>query len=644
VASNRKGASTSRRLLTFGLTALGLSALLLTSAWLRIARRRPLSQNVLSLTGLISMACSLPLFLEAWKEWRAGRPMGLFPFLGLSTVFALGLGAASTAMNIVWTLSLGMFLEEVAMEKARRDVRKMVETAPDTAQVVNQNQAREKRVVDLEPGETVVVHPGWIIPVDGTVAQGQAMVDESKITGHQFPALRSPGDWVFGGTAIQEGSIQVNVERAGRETYLSKVLDLVEQALDSRSEVERKADMLASRMFKIGTASTLGTFLLTGNPATTVSVLLVMSCPCATILAASTALTASISAAASRNILIKSGAALETMSRIDCVCFDKTGTLTLQLPELVDVRPRTPSMSDERILELTSGAEASSQHPIARALVRAAQDRKIPPAEVSGLEVHLGRGVSGSFQGREVLVGNDQFLQDNGVDTSYFRKAAARHLRQGRSPVYLARDGKAQALLVLEARARPETQQVLEGLKHSGVAFICLISGDEQAVVQSMCTPLSFDQCMGDLRPEQKSEHIRWLQAGGYGVCMIGDGVNDALALSTADLGLAVGAGGSDAALEAADIVLMGHDLRDVLALRSLSRSTMRVIDQNFWIGAGSDYAGLGLAIVGLLTPFLGGVIHVGHTLAILANSARLLGWREHQGPSEGCSLPAGET
>jgi cation-transporting P-type ATPase C len=166
------------------------------------------------------------------------------------------------------------------------------------------------------------------------------------------------------------------------------------------------------------------------------------------------------------------------------------------------------------------------------------------------------------------------------------------------------------------------------------VTFICLISGDEQAVVQSMCTPLSFDQCMGDLRPEQKSEHIRWLQAGGYGVCMIGDGVNDALALSTADLGLAVGAGGSDAALEAADIVLMGHDLRDVLALRSLSRSTMRVIDQNFWIGAGSDYAGLGLAIVGLLTPFLGGVIHVGHTLAILANSARLLGWRGGSGVS----------
>lgn len=627
--SRRKSALTSRRLLTFGLTALCLTALLIASAWRGMVRRRPLSQTPFSLTGIITMACSLPLFLEAWKEWRAGRPMGLFPFLGLSTVLALGLGAASTAMNIVWTLSLGMFLEEVAMEKARRDVRKMVETAPDTAQVVDHGQAREKRVVDIQLGETVIVHRGWIIPVDGTVTQGQAMVDESNITGHQFPALRSPGDWVFGGTAIQEGSIQVKVERTGRETYLSKVLGLVEQALDFRSEVERKADMLATRMFKIGTASTLGTFLLTRNPATTVSVLLVMSCPCATILAASTALTASISAAASRNILIKSGAALENMSWIDCVCFDKTGTLTLQLPELVEVRLRTPSISEERILELASGAEASSQHPIARALVGTAQDRMIQPAKISDLEVHLGRGVSGSFHGLDVLVGNEQFLQDNGVDTSYFRKAASRHVTQGRTPVYLARNGKAQALLVLEARAQPETQQVLEELKHSGVAFICLISGDEQAVVQSMCTSLSFDQCMGDLRPEQKTEHIRWLQAGGYGVCMIGDGVNDALALSTADLGLAVGAGGSDAALEAADIVLMGHDLRDVIVLRALSRSTMRIIDQNFWIGAGSDYAGLGLAFIGVLTPFLGGVIHVGHTLAILANSTRLLGWRE---------------
>ncbi len=617
----------SKRLLTLGLTALGLSSVLVYSAWSRLIRRRPLPQNFFSLTGLVTLTASVPLFHRAWKEWKAGRRMGLFPFLGLSTLIALMVGASSTAMNIVWTLSLGMFLEELAMEKARRDVRKMVETAPETAQVLVKGIAVERRIVDIAIGETVVVHSGWIIPVDGLVIGGQALVDESKITGHQYPCLRSKGDWVFGGTRVQEGSVQVKVRKSGRQTYLNKVLDLVEEALDSRSEVERKADMLAGRMVRIGTVSTLGTFIVTRNVASTVSVLLVMSCPCATILAASTALTASIASAAGKNILIKSGAALEAMDAVDSICFDKTGTLTQQLPEIVEIRPRSPWISEERILELISGAEVASQHPIARSLVQAARHKQLQPAEMSQAEVILGRGVRSIFQEEEIMVGSGPFLQDSDIDLSYFTNAAAGHIDRGRTPVYLAKGGKVQGMVVLETVPHPETGEVLGQLRDSGISRISLVSGDEQLAVQAICTSLRFDDCLGGLRPEQKNEYIWQLQDQGYHVGMIGDGVNDALALSHADLGMAIGAGGSDAALEAADIVLMGTDLRDIAALRRLSRSTMRVIDQNFWIGAGSDYAGLGMAFMGVLTPFLGGLIHVGHTLAILVNSSRLLGW-----------------
>ena len=396
----------SRNLLVQGLTALALSAMLLYSLWRGLIRRRPLPQNIGSLTGVVTIAGSIPLFIRAWREWRSGRRMGLFPFLGVSCLIALMVGAASTALNILWTLSVGMFLEELAMEKARRDVRKLAETAPETGQVLENGIPVEKRVVDMRLGDVAVVHTGWIIPVDGVVVRGQALIDESQITGHQFPELRGHDDWVFGGTTVQDGSLHVEVKRSGHETYLNKVMDLVEQALDSRSEAERKADALAGRMVKMGTVSTVGTFLLTRNLATTVAVLLVMSCPCATILAASTALTASIASAARRDILIKSGAALETMAQVDCVCFDKTGTLTLQVPELVEIRTRAPGISEERVLAMSAGVEEISRHPIARALVDTTRQKGIEIPQMTGLEAVLGRGGRGYWDEEQIAVGS----------------------------------------------------------------------------------------------------------------------------------------------------------------------------------------------------------------------------------------------
>jgi len=341
-----------RRLIIHGLTAAGLTLLLIYSFWRRVVRRRPLSENVFGLTGILTIAGSLPLFVRAWREWRAGRRMGLFPFLGISTLIAMGSGSVSTALDIIWTLSLGMFLEELAMEKARRDVRAMVDTGPRTGRVLSEQRPIETPVIQMQVGDIVVVHQEWIIPVDGVVVHGQALVNESKITGHEYPGLRKSGDWVYSGTTVLEGSLHVEAARPGRETYLNKVLDLVEQALESRSEVERKADVLAVRMVKMGTAATLGTMLVTRNMNTIISVLLVMSCPCATILAASTALSASLAAAARHNMLIKSGTALETMQAVDCVCFDKTGTLTRKQPELIDVQTHKNNLSRDDIYRI----------------------------------------------------------------------------------------------------------------------------------------------------------------------------------------------------------------------------------------------------------------------------------------------------
>jgi cation-transporting P-type ATPase C len=225
-------------------------------------------------------------------------------------------------------------------------------------------------------------------------------------------------------------------------------------------------------------------------------------------------------------------------------------------------------------------------------------------------------------------------MEDCSVNISYFKKSAAEHLEHGRSPVYVAKDAKAQGMLVLETKSLPESAEVLDWLRNHGVSRLSLVSGDDHSVVQPLCALLPFDECLGNLGPEEKTTLIKELQGQGSAVCMVGDGVNDALALSTANVGVAIGAGGADAALEAADIVLMGENLQDIVLLRSLSLRSMRIVEQNFWIGAGSDYIGLGLGLLGLLTPLLGGIIHVGHTLAIMLNSSRLLaGGEAEAGP-----------
>jgi cation-transporting P-type ATPase C len=576
----------------------------------------------------VAIAGSIPLFRQAWQDWRRGGRIGLFPFLGISSLIALLAGAASTAVNIIWTLSLGMFLEELAMERARKDLRRMLRLAPQRALVQEDGQELEKPLEEIRPQDRVVVRTGRLIPVDGVVRGGQALVNEAHITGHQFPELRSADDWVYGGTNVQEGMLLVEVRRSGEETYLHRVLEMVEEALETRTEAERKADELAGRMVRIGLVSTMETLVVTRNVGSAVAVLLVMSCPCATILAASTAIATAISSAARQNILVKSGGALENMAAVDCACFDKTGTLTADTPAILEVKPRTPSIPEDRILALAGGAERSSQHPVGRALLQSVEKRGMQAAEMRDVEDVLGRGVRGRLDGEEVLVGSREFLKDEAIDTSYYQRAVREHAEHGRSVVFVAKAGKVQGMIALETVPKPEAEQVLASLREAGLDRLCLMSGDDPAVVASLCRRLGFDDCHGGLRPESKTDLIRALLREGCKVAMIGDGVNDAFALSEANVGLAVGAGGSDVALEAADVVLLGPDLRDVVALRRLSRTTMRIVEQNFWIGAGSDYVGLLLGLAGWLTPLAGGLIHAGHTLAIMANSGRLLGWQ----------------
>ena len=594
----------------------------------RFLFRMPLSQNPLSFTGVAAGVGAVPLALRAWRDLRGGKRTGLFPFLTAACGLAIGLGEALTALEIVWVLAVGMLLEEYVADRARRGIRDILQVDAEDALVLSEAGEIDTPVSELRVGDRIVVRAGWRIPVDGAVVHGEGLVDESNITGRFEPEMRGPDDRLYAGTMVVQGALQIRADRLGEQTYLSRMIRRVEDSLERPADIEKRADVLAARLVGLGTVATAATFLLTGNLTRCFSVLLVMACPCATVLAASTAVAAAITNAARKRILIKGGSYLEAVQGIDCFCFDKTGTLTSGAPEVVDILPRSPRQDPTRILAMAAVAESKSEHPLARALVEEARRRGVSFAADPMCETFLGRGVRATTGRDTFLVGNEGLMVREGVDASRFRAKAREQMEAGRTVLYVARNGKIQGIIALADTIRPGAAGVIEWLRADGVGRHCLLSGDTEPLVRSVHEFLGFDEYQASLLPEEKARYVADLVARGRKVLMVGDGVNDALALSEATLGVAMGAGGSEAAIESADIALAGSHLEDLVTLRLLSRKTLGVIEQNFWLATTTNVFGILLAAAGWLPPILAGALHVGHTLGIMLNSSRLIGWQ----------------
>jgi len=623
----RNSVPTSPSILYHFLNAIALGGFLIYSVLRSVFFKSPLSQRPFSLTGIVAGLGALPLFLRAWNDIRQERTKGLFPFLAAGCGLAILTGEALTALEIIWVLAIGMLLEEYVTDRARRAIRQILQVSPPKTFVLVKGVEVEAPVNELRRGDTVVVHTGRKIPADGVVLDGEALVDEAHITGRSQPELRRSDDWVYAGTQVQEGFLLVRADKLGEETYLCRIGRMVEQALGSRTEVEKKADLLAVRLTRIGIVATVATFILTRSIARAFSVMLVMACPCATVLAASTAVAAAVANAARQKILIKGGLYLEKISTVDCFCFDKTGTITSDLPEVIEVVPRSPTQDPSKIIAMAADAEAQSDHPAAKALIEEARNRGFVRRGVSTCEMFLGRGVRAISGPDILLVGNREFMGTENIKPSYFKKKAQKHMESGRTVLYVARNGKLQGMVAIANTLRPGTDSALEALHKRRTARFYLISGDTEPIVKKLAMDLGFDNYKAALLPEQKARYIEKLKKHHRGVLMVGDGVNDALAMSTADVGVAMGAGGSEVAIEASDIALVRSDLRDLVTLRLLSDKTLRTIETNFWIATVTNGVGILLGAMGWLTPVMAGVLHIGHTLGIMGNSSRLLKW-----------------
>lgn len=601
------------------LTALG-TGIFIRQSVLGIA----VSQAFFSLPGIIVTLFALPMIRDGLKSLKE-KKISLESVLGGGIIASVMAGEALAAFEILWVTSAGHLLQAWVTEKSRRSIRNILEITEKETYILVDGVEVSIPVAKVCAGDTVVLHTGEKIAVDGIITKGEALVDESPINGRSDHMIRGTGDTVYAGTFVSSGLIYVRAEQVGDRTYLSRILHMVEDSLENRAPVEGVADRLSRTLVKTGTAATLATFFITGSLWRAFTVMLVMACPCATILAASTAVSAALSNAARRGILIKGGRYLEEISDVPVVCFDKTGTLTTMEPEIRYIETAV-DLSENALLELACSTEMHNSHPLALAIKKEAAIRGIESSGHDICEYFPGLGVRSEKDGHEILAGSHRFMKKRDViPEQVMHDYLETHKKNGLTLVFLAVDGEFAGVIGFANQEKPDAAPVLEYFRKDGVSKTVLITGDSKYSALEMAGRLGFTECHYSVMPEEKAVIVRDLKGRAGRVIMVGDGINDALALSEADIGIAMGAGGSEVAIEAADIALVKDDLADLVHLHSLSRKTLAVVNQNFWIATLSNIAGAGLGAAGMLSPVMAGFIHLAHTLGILLNSARLL-------------------
>lgn len=576
----------------------------------------------LSLTAVVALFAAIPLLKEAYHDVKAKR-FTLQSFMAFSLIAAIFGGEVMAAFEIIYILRGGMLLEEYTAEKSKREIHNLIALEIKKAYILVDDVELEVDLSSIHEGDIVVSRSGEKIPVDGEIIEGKAEIDEASINGRSEPAFKEKGDLVYANTLLHRGRIYIRVNAVGENTYLSRVIAKVEASLALKSPSELSADRLASKLLKLGTFLTGATFLVTGSWLRAFSVMIVMSCPCATILAASTAISAGIARGAKQGILIKGGESLEWVAQSEAFCFDKTGTLTTGQPLIVKTHLQE-GVTQEELITYAALAEYRNHHPIAQSILKEAHRFGFTCNEASQSEILAGLGVRLQYQGKCILVGNAKLLAQHYVDITALKALAQIHLALGQTVVYVSVDNNALGFMVFEHEVREGTRAMLEGLRIRGVKHLVLLTGDEEKVAHSFGEKYGFDEIYANVMPEEKADVIKALKTKYKRIVMVGDGINDTIAMSESDVAISFASGGSEAAIEVSNIAITNSNPRDILKLYDLSTQSLRVISQNYWIGTSTNLISVAFASFGALSPVMAGGMHVAHTIGIMANSSRI--------------------
>jgi len=568
------------------------------------------------------------------KAWSAVR-VGSLDINVLMTIAAAGaaiLGQWSEAATVVFLFAVAQTLEARTLERARSAIRALMDLTPADALVVGEAGERRVGVDDIGIGARIVVRPGEKIPLDGDVVAGRTEVNQAPVTGESLPVEKAPGDGVFAGTINGRGAIEVRVTRLRRDTTLARIIHLVERAQAQRAPaqalVERFARVYTPAVILLALAVAVVPPLAWHLPwqmwISRALVLLVVSCPCALVISTPVSVVAALAGAARKGVLIKGGAHLERISRVRCVAFDKTGTLTRGRPEVVDVVALNGEGASA-VVGLAASVEQRSTHPIAQAIVDHAAASNIRSAAADGVVSLSGRGTEGSVGGRRILLGNHRLFEERQLCSPPLHERVAEMNATGRTAVLVAHDEQPIGIIAVADRSRETGVAAIAMLRRQGIESIAMLTGDGRATAKAIADELGVDEVRAELLPEDKVAAIRELKAKYGAVAMVGDGINDAPALALADVGIAMGAAGSDAALETADVALMSDDLLRIPYTFRLAGATVRNIKANLAISVVMKAAFVVAAVAGVATLWMAVVADTGASVIVIANALRLL-------------------
>ena len=580
----------------------------------------------------VAIAAGVPL--TARKAWRAirARVLDINVLMLVAASGAIALGEWSEAAAVVFMFAVAQALEARTLERARTAVRALMDLTPAEA-VVRDGAGQRKVAVDQVPvGAVIVVKPGEKLPLDGQIVTGTSEVNQAPVTGESLPVDKVPGDEVFAGSINGRGALEVAVTRLRRDTTLARIIHLVEQAQARRAPaqtfVERFARLYTPAVILLAVATAVvPPIVFAGDWQPWIYralVLLVVSCPCALVISTPVSIVAALSSAARKGVLIKGGAHLERAGSIRCVAFDKTGTLTRGVPEVVDVIT-LDGLPAAGVLALAAAVEQRSAHPIAQAIVAYAEGAGVRADAGVGVTALAGLGAEGHVAGARVVLGNHRLFEERQLCSPLLHERLEQLSVRGRTPVLVAQDGRPVGIIAVADRPREASRDAVEILRRQGVDSVVLLTGDSSATAAAIAADLGINEVRAELMPDEKAKAIEELRVRYGPVAMVGDGVNDAPALATADVGIVMGAIGSDAALESADIALMSDELLKIPYALRLSRATMRNIKANLVISLALKAAFVLAAVAGIATLWMAVLADTGASIIVIANALRLL-------------------
>ena len=584
----------------------------------------------------------------AWKSIRAGSPgMDVLVAMGTSSAyffsifngfFAERLGVGTTGLYfeasaiIITLVLLGKYLESNAKGKTSEAIKKLMGLQPKTARVERNGEVVEVSISDVIPGDLIHIKPGDRIPVDGLIMSGNTAVDESMITGESMPVEKKTGDKLVSGTINSYGTVKFKAEHVGRDSVLSRIIAIVEEAQGSKAPIQKLADKVAAVFVPVVLAIAVLTFLiwwlvmgsLTSAIVSSVAVL-VIACPCALGLATPTAIMVGTGVGAQRGILIKNGEILQSAGKLTAVVLDKTGTITMGKPEMQELLPLNEDLTESgirQLLQIAASLEDNSEHPLARAVVLAAEDQGLTLERCEDFQAVPGKGIQADLKGRKYFIGTEKYLGEKGISSDSYRDKKAKLENEGNTVVVLSDESGALALITIADSIKEHSREGVELLTKMGLQ-VYMITGDNQRTANAIAIKAGISNVLAEVLPEGKAAEVQKLQSDGQIVAMVGDGVNDAPALATADTGIAMGQG-SDIAMESADITLMRGDLRQIAAAIQLSRKTMGKIKQNLFWAFFYNSIGIPFSALGFLNPIIAGAAMAFSSVSVVSNSLSL--------------------